>query len=98
MVWRWPAIARAKIYGEKRLHGLAAFGTERSRLLGEGTGLEIRGESRQAQVQRFSRVKLHTPTGGFCGGMAKAVIAHGAQSAGEHVSEIAAYKLYARHR
>ena len=33
---------------------------------------------------------------GFGGGMTKAVIAHGAQSPGQHVSQIAADKLYAR--
>ena|SRR3974390_2854739 len=40
-------------------------------------------------------MKLHTQSGGFCGGMTKAVIAHGAQSDGQHVSQIAADKLYA---
>ena len=52
-------------------------------------------ENRQPQVQRFSRMKLHAQAGGFAGGMAKAVIAHGAQSPGQHVSQIAADKLYA---
>ena len=41
-------------------------------------------------------MKLHTQPGGFCGGMTKAVIPHGAQSPGQHVSQIAADKLYAR--
>ena len=41
-------------------------------------------------------MKLHAQSGGFGGGMAKAVIAHGAQSPGQHVPQIAADKLYAR--
>ena len=94
--WGWPAIHLTKIYWEKQLHGLAAFRTERSRLLGHDTTLEIRGESRQTQVQRFSRMKLHAQSGSFCGGMTKAVIAHGAQSPGQYVSQIAAHELYAR--
>ena len=52
-------------------------------------------ENRQTQVQRFSRMKLHAQAGGFGGGMAKAVIAYGAQSPGQHVSQIAADELYA---
>src|SRR6516225_6074231 len=78
----WPAVPLAKIYGEKQLHRLAAFGTKRSRLLGQEMGLAIRGRSRQTQVQRFSRMKLHAQSRSFCGGMTKAVIAHGAQSPG----------------
>ena len=41
-------------------------------------------------------MKLHTPSGGFRRGMTKAVIANGAQPPGQHVSQIAADKLYAR--
>lgn len=41
-------------------------------------------------------MKLHAQPGRFGGGMTKAIIAHGAQSPGQHVSEIAADKLYAR--
>lgn len=39
---------------------------------------------------------MHAQAGSFGGGMTKAVIAHGAQSPGQDVSEIAAHKLYAR--
>ena len=81
---------------EKQLHGLAALATKRSRMLGEQSRRRIGGDRRPPQVQRFSRMKLHAQAGGFGGGMAKAVIAHGAQAPGQHVSHIAPDKFYPR--
>ena len=94
--WRWPATHLAESYREKQLHGLAAFGTEGSRLLGKDTKFGVRRASRQTQVEGFPRMELHAQSGSLGGGMTKAVIAHGAQSGGQHVPEIAAHKLYPR--
>ena len=91
----WSANPLAKVYREKQLHGLAALGTERCRRFGDYL-VRRRCERQQTQVQRFSRMKLHAQSGGLCGGMAKAIVAHRAQSAGQYVSEVAAHKLYAR--
>jgi hypothetical protein len=40
-----------------------------------------------------SRVQLDAQSGGFGGGMTKAVVANGAQSGGQHVTQIAAHEL-----
>ena len=41
-------------------------------------------------------MKLHAQAGRFCGGVAEAVIAHGAQAPGQHVPQITAHELQSR--
>jgi len=86
---RWSACLVPWINREDQLHGSAAFGTERRRIDWSGRGYPLGG----AEQNGSSRVQLDAQPAGSGGGMTKAVVADGAQSGGQHVTQIAAHEL-----